>query len=257
MAAEYDRETGVEPAARSPRSQKQRQKPIAETDGEPVQSSSPAIERRNLSKSDQKIRDLISLYWEEVAAEQSIKRAERGSVTIQVGYNIYKGHIIVKVVECSNLPSLDVTGSSDPYVALQAFPFDVFEDAAAEVQKTSVKKRDLRPTFMENFRIRCRPSALTDAKGGAILFTCYDWDALSGDDMIGEAIYLLPGTENVHAESEVASLDKVTLPLSLPSVPKNQHSAYFELEKRSSDDHAAQFIQSRKKAFKMADSERE
>jgi hypothetical protein len=130
MAAEYDRETGVEPAARSPRSQKQRQKPIAETDGEPVQSSSPAIERRNLSKSDQKIRDLISLYWEEVAAEQSIKvgncqfclfvfgqtgcstmqRAERGSVTIQVGYNIYKGHIIVKVVECSNLPSLDVTG---------------------------------------------------------------------------------------------------------------------------------------------------
>ena len=104
---------------------------------------------------------------------------------------------------------------------------------------------------------RCRPSALTDEKGCAILFTCYDWDAFSGDDIIGEAVYLLPGTENVHTESEVGSLDKVTLPLSLPSIPKNQHSAYFELEKRSSDDNALNFIQSRKKAFKMADSERE
>ena len=75
MAAEYDKEeTGTKaPVARSPRSEKPRQKPIDETDGEPVRRPTPVIERRNLRKCDQTTRDLISVYWEEVAAEQSKK----------------------------------------------------------------------------------------------------------------------------------------------------------------------------------------
>lgn len=94
-------------------------------------------------------------------------------------------------------------------------------------------------------------------KSCAILFSCYDADKFTGDDIIGEAVHLLPGTKTVQYESEVGSFDHITLPLSLPSEPTDRQSAYFQLMKRTSDSNALEFIKGRKKAFKMADSERD
>ena len=75
--------------------------------------------------------------------------------------------------------------------------------------------------------------------------------------MIGEAVHLLPGTNEVKNESEVDCCDVITLPLLLPSQPSCSSCAYAELERRTiSDEKALEFIESRKKAFKMAENER-
>lgn len=44
-------------------------------------------------------------------------------------------------------------GKSDPYISIQAFPFDVFEDSAAKTQQTGTKKKDLNPVYMEMFHL--------------------------------------------------------------------------------------------------------
>lgn len=80
---------------------------------------------------------------------------------------------------------------------------------------------------------------------------------ISGDDLMGEAVHLLPGTKEVDNESEVGSLDVVVLPLLLPLLPTDIKShAYAELEKRTSDKHAVKFIEERVQVFDEAKSER-
>ncbi|XP_062507972.1 protein unc-13 homolog D-like isoform X2 [Corticium candelabrum] len=252
LAADYDKEHGIPAFQPKP---KIREESVDEPDSAPVPKPKPLKDFRSLPPSQMETRDLISLYWQDMAAAQALKKPERGSLTIQVGYNVSKGQLCVKVLEGHNLPALDRSGKSDPYVTLQPFPFDVFEDSAAGIQKTKTKHRELRPVFVEMFHIRCKPKAITHDKGCAILFTCYDWDSITGDDLIGEAVYLLSGTKEVHSESEVARFDIVTLPLSLPTRPSSSSCAYAELERRTSDEHALKFVERRKKAFKMAKNE--
>ena len=85
----------------------------------------PLRDFRSLPPGQMETRDLISLYWQDVAAAQSLKvscrcsyvcltytrvswqEPERGSLTVQLGYNAAKGHICVKVLEGQNLPALD------------------------------------------------------------------------------------------------------------------------------------------------------
>ena len=93
-------------------------------------------------------------------------------------------------------------------------------------------------------------------EGASILFTCYDWDRFTKDDLIGEAVCLLSEANTVDSEAEVDRLKQIMLPLSLPSEPKDRQSPYNILQSRTWDRVATDFIKMRKKMFKMADHER-
>ena len=97
---------------------------------------------------------------------------------------------------------------------------------------------------------------MLEVEGAAILFICYDWDMITKDDLIGEAVVLLSQVKTVDNEKDVDHLKQIMLPLSLPSVPKDRHSAYHVLQSRTWDKAAMEFIKMRKKTFKKADSER-
>ena len=98
---------------------------------------------------------------------------------------------------------------------------------------------------------QCEPSTL-DAEGAAILFTCYDWDRFTKDDLIGEAVCLLSDAERVDSASDVNHARQIMLPLSLPSVPKDRQSVYHILNSRKWDKNAVKFIEMRQKIFKLA-----
>jgi hypothetical protein len=93
-------------------------------------------------------------------------------------------------------------------------------------------------------------------EGASILFTCYDWDRFTKDDLIGEAVCLLSEASSVDTEADIDHLKQIMLPLSLPSEPEDRHTPYNVLQSRSWDKVATEFIKMRKKTFKMADLER-
>lgn len=93
-------------------------------------------------------------------------------------------------------------------------------------------------------------------EGASIIFTCYDWDRFTKNDMMGEAVCLLSAVETVDSDTDVDHLEQIMLPLSLPSEPEDPHSAYYVLQSRTWDKAAVEFIKMRKKTFKLADAER-
>ena len=102
---------------------------------------------------------------------------------------------------------------------------------------------------------RSRPSVL-EIEGTAISFVCYDWDMITKDDIIGEAVMLLSTVRSADTEKEIDGFQQRVLPLLLPFEPEYPHSAYHILKSRTWDKMAMEFVKIRKKLFKKAASER-
>ncbi|EFC36853.1 hypothetical protein NAEGRDRAFT_82085 [Naegleria gruberi] len=92
-----------------------------------------------------------------------------------------------------DLEAADFNGFSDPYVIVQTkalvdekLPSYLKEAAKGWKQKTSIKKKDLNPTWNETktfHSVYC----LDKGEGIKVLFKVFDWDMLSRDDAIGKA----------------------------------------------------------------------
>nr|XP_027238576.1 double C2-like domain-containing protein beta [Penaeus vannamei] len=120
----------------------------------------------------------INLEKRAILAEDEVKgETERGKVLLSLKYATQRNALIVGIVRCAHLPSMDSNGFSDPYVKVQLKP-----DPTHKKYRTAVKWKNLNPEFNEEFVFEVRrnelPKKLLDIR-------VYDKDVGRSDDFIG------------------------------------------------------------------------
>ncbi|XP_043191801.1 synaptotagmin 1-like isoform X3 [Amphibalanus amphitrite] len=116
---------------------------------------------------------------EDIAEEGESKQSEQklGRLQFKLEYDFNSNNLTVTVIQCEELPALDMGGTSDPYVKVYLLP-----DKKKKFE-TKVHRKTLNPVFNETFTFKV-PYA--DAMGKTLVFAIYDFDRFSKHDQIGE-----------------------------------------------------------------------
>jgi len=91
----------------------------------------------------------------------------------------------IEIRRAKDLIAADSGGTSDPYVRVHV------GDEVKRGQKTSVKKKDLNPEWMESFEMDI-PS---EQRRDVVTVECFDYDAMSADDSLGKFTIALDDLE--------------------------------------------------------------
>ncbi|XP_058501821.1 synaptotagmin-1b [Solea solea] len=99
-----------------------------------------------------------------------------GRLHFSCDYNFTENTLVVGILQATELPAMDVGGSSDPYVKLYLLP-----DKKKKFE-TKVHRKTLEPTFNETFTFKV---PYTELGGKTLVMTVYDFDRFSKHDAIG------------------------------------------------------------------------
>ncbi|XP_063585202.1 synaptotagmin 1-like isoform X1 [Penaeus indicus] len=116
---------------------------------------------------------------EDIAEEGESKKSEEklGRLNFKLEYDFNSNSLSVTVIQCEELPALDMGGTSDPYVKVYLLP-----DKKKKFE-TKVHRKTLNPVFNETFTFKV-PYA--DIMSKTLVFGIYDFDRFSKHDQIGE-----------------------------------------------------------------------
>ncbi|XP_066938519.1 synaptotagmin 1 isoform X27 [Macrobrachium rosenbergii] len=116
---------------------------------------------------------------EDIAEEGESKKSEEklGRLNFKLEYDFNSNSLSVTVIQCEELPALDMGGTSDPYVKVYLLP-----DKKKKFE-TKVHRKTLNPVFEETFTFKV-PYA--DIMSKTLVFGIYDFDRFSKHDQIGE-----------------------------------------------------------------------
>merc|ERR1712062_856527 len=89
----------------------------------------------------------LSLVREITPRSDKLRNQGRGELLISLCHQPGASRITVVVLKARNLPKMDITGLSDPYVKI----YLLFNGQRIAKKKTHVKKRTLNPVFNESF----------------------------------------------------------------------------------------------------------
>jgi len=109
--------------------------------------------------------------------ESSKEDVHLGKLHFSMDYDFTKSELSVNVIQASDLPGMDMSGTSDPYVKLCLLP-----DKKPKFE-TKVHRKTLNPIFNEVFTFKV-PYAEMGAK--TLVFAVYDFDRFSKHDQIGQ-----------------------------------------------------------------------
>lgn len=192
--------------------------------------------------------ELIERFYMDRCEEQKGADSKLGVLTFKAFYCNQTRKLNVYVMNCKNLLPMDKTGASDPYVTLQLLPNHVF--GHAKLKKTKVEKNTLFPLFDESFQFEIPPpDCLKD--GATLLFTVYDQDRLSDDDLAGEVYYDLQnitGLTSETVEGSFATVPQIEMPLMIGAL-KSETIKVLK-SRRPQDQLAAQFVTKHKQRLK-------
>ena len=65
---------------------------------------------------------------------------------LQVEYDFTNSLLIIQIIQCTDLPAMDIGGTSDPYVKIYLLP------EKKRKQETKVHRKTLNPVFNETFK---------------------------------------------------------------------------------------------------------
>lgn len=118
----------------------------------------------------------------------------RGELLISLCYQPAANRLTVVVLKARNLPKMDITGLSDPYVKI----YLLYNGQRISKKKTHVKKRTLNPVFNESFLfdVPCNEGLANIS----LEFLVLDWDRVTKNEVVGrlELGAKLAGTETHH-----------------------------------------------------------
>jgi synaptotagmin-1 len=101
-----------------------------------------------------------------------------GKLEFSLDYDFQKQELTVGVMQASELPAMDMGGTSDPYVKVYIMP------EKKKKFETKVHRKTLNPVFNETFVFK--NLAYGDISGKTLVFAIYDFDRFSRHDQIGE-----------------------------------------------------------------------
>ncbi|CAE1269120.1 RPH3A [Acanthosepion pharaonis] len=110
--------------------------------------------------------------------DDELMMTERGKVLITLTYVVAKQVLIVGIVRCASLASMDTNGYSDPYVKVYLKP----DKNKKSKFKTSVKKKTLNPEYHEEFSYEIKH---IDLSKKTLEVTVWDKDIGKSNDFIG------------------------------------------------------------------------
>jgi len=101
-----------------------------------------------------------------------------GKLEYSLDYDFQKQELKVEVIQAQELPAMDMSGTSDPYVKVYVLP-----DKKKKFE-TKVYRKTLNPIFNETFIFK--NLAYGEIGGKTLVFAVYDFDRFSRHDQIGE-----------------------------------------------------------------------
>lgn len=110
--------------------------------------------------------------------ESTKSEVKLGKLQFQLDYDFTKNELTVGVIQAADLPGMDMSGTSDPYVKVYLLP-----DKKKKFE-TKVHRKTLNPVFNETFTFKNVPYAEVGAK--TLVFAIYDFDRFSKHDQIGQ-----------------------------------------------------------------------
>lgn len=103
-----------------------------------------------------------------------------GKIQYELRYDFNTQTLIVKIVQATELPAMDMGGVSDPYVKVYLLP----ETKGQKKFETKVHRKTLNPFFNQQFEFKNLPYAETFDK--TLMMNIFDYDRFSKHDQIGE-----------------------------------------------------------------------
>jgi len=115
---------------------------------------------------------------EELEIKQDSRKEYLGKFQYKLEYDFNAQSLNVTAIQCTELPALDLGGTSDPYVKVYLMP-----DKKRKFE-TKVHRKTLNPFFNETFSFKQLPYSETFDK--TLVFAIFDYDRFSKHDQIGE-----------------------------------------------------------------------
>merc|ERR1711983_291071 len=115
---------------------------------------------------------------EELEIKQDSRKEYLGKFQYKLEYDFNAQCLNVTAIQCTELPALDMGGTSDPYVKIYLMP-----DKKRKFE-TKVHRKTLSPFFNETFSFKQLPYSETFDK--TLVFSIFDYDRFSKHDRIGE-----------------------------------------------------------------------
>ncbi|XP_041352143.1 synaptotagmin-1-like isoform X2 [Gigantopelta aegis] len=112
-------------------------------------------------------------------AESTKSEVKLGKLQFSLDYDFQKGELSVGVIQAADLPGMDMSGTSDPYVKVYLLP------DKKKKYETKVHRKTLNPVFNETFTFKV-PYAEVGSK--TLTFAVYDFDRFSKHDQIGQVL---------------------------------------------------------------------
>ncbi|VDK47966.1 unnamed protein product [Anisakis simplex] len=118
---------------------------------------------------------------EENEKEQAEQKEEvkLGRIQYKLDYDFQQNQLAVSVIQAEDLPGMDMSGTSDPYVKLYLLP-----EKKKKVE-TKVHRKTLNPVFNETFIFKVPFNEITNK---TLVFAIYDFDRFSKHDQIGQVL---------------------------------------------------------------------
>ncbi|XP_052822517.1 synaptotagmin-10 isoform X2 [Octopus bimaculoides] len=118
------------------------------------------------------------LYKQTLTDETKLEQS-CGKLYFSLRYDMQNEHLFVTIINATNLPAKDFSGTSDPYVKVYLLP-----DRKTKFQ-TKVHRKTLNPEFNETFMFNVSCQELNSR---SVQFSLYDFDRFSRHDLIGDVI---------------------------------------------------------------------
>lgn len=109
--------------------------------------------------------------------ESTKSEVKLGRLQFKLDYDFQQNQLAVSVLQAEELPGMDMSGTSDPYVKVYLLP-----DKKKKFE-TKVHRKTLNPVFNETFVFKV-PYA--DLASKTLIFAVFDFDRFSKHDQIGE-----------------------------------------------------------------------
>lgn len=132
--------------------------------------------------------------------ESAKSEVKLGRLQYKLDYDFNINNLAVTVIQAEDLPGMDMSGTSDPYVKVYLLP------DKKKKYETKVHRKTLNPVFNETFNFKV-PYSETTTK--TLVFAIFDFDRFSKHDQIGEVKLPLNTVDLVQTIEEWRDLTSV------------------------------------------------